>query len=120
MAIQPTDESSRVSAYFNLIPATPYHPAMPIPGAVRISQDGSEEKILVPLHPIMGQTFTYMCSLWTIVSEAMYLLRTETRSDRVPIAVSLSRYYQLLELADNLPKSMIRQERNAPHVLVFQ
>jgi hypothetical protein len=121
MVIQPANRNRRMSAYYNLLPATPYCPEIPIPGTVVISQEPNNEgKIHVLLHPTMGETFSYVCSLWTIVSEAMFLLRTEVRSDRAPIAVPLSRFYQLLELADNLPKSMIRRERNAPHVLVFQ
>lgn len=121
MVNQTANKIRRLSTYFNMLPAIPYCPELPIPGTVVISQEPNNEgKIHVLLHPIMGETFTYVCSLWTIVSEAMYLLRTELHSDRVPIAVPLSRFYQLLELADNLPKSMIRQGRNAPHVLVFQ
>jgi hypothetical protein len=109
-----------MAALLYMIDATRYVPCIPIPG--KISMTDNMVEILIPMHQTMGQTFCFLCSLWAIVSEVIFIYRTSEGlgTENLPPAFALSRYHRLLSLADDLPNDMIRSESSGSHVLTFQ
>lgn len=106
---------------FDVAVATPYPPTIPILGS-RESLDiqGNTTNSTGSAGCLMDQAFPFLCSFWTIVSGVMFVYRTSTGREKVPIAFALSKYYELLSLADNLPDSMIVRPGNPSTTLLFQ
>ena len=59
------------------------------------------------------------CQLWVIVNEVRLVHRNE-ETGQAPLAFALSKYRELLQLAERLPKFMIRTDRTTNVALVMQ
>lgn len=56
----------------------------------------------------IGHVFAYFCKLWTITAEVSFMYGCEKAEDTAALSFALSRYHEILALADTLPKNMTR------------
>jgi hypothetical protein len=72
----------------------------------------------------MGKTFTSLCQFWVIISEvhAKYYDLNEQGplADRVSLGFARSKYLQLLNWMENVPKEIVRQHDSPGDVLILQ
>ncbi|KAI9691621.1 MAG: hypothetical protein M1822_007692 [Bathelium mastoideum] len=110
-----------MGALFRIVPAVGQPPALPIPGRPPKESGASASWLDRTPHPKgTGQTFGYFCSFWAIVSQILFMSNGSQENESVSLAFVLSRYHQLLSLADSLSGSMVRKSASPAHVLVFQ
>lgn len=85
------------------------------------SDDVSEEcSSSSSTHHSYDAMYASFCSLWTILSEVLFIYRSSERPGAATLAFAYSKYGRLLALADRLPNGMGRQEHASLCVLFFQ
>lgn len=111
-------------AQFQVLPPLEHPPTVPMPEELRRNQ--SPESSPRDDGTVIGSTLaelqqaqTIFCKFWIIVNEIFFIYRDSTLGAR-SLGFALGKYRKLLELADNLPKSMLRIEKTPHWVLILQ
>ena len=115
-----TDKCS-LQVLFYMAAPTEYPPTVPIPGEHEQMEDGDNAVDGQQLSAAnSGQTFSALCTLWTVASESLLVSRNVESPQANSLMFAQSKYSTLLSWAENLSISMVRSEHSPAHVVVFQ
>lgn len=109
---------------FQVLPPLQHPPTVPLPEEIRNSQSressrGTEGVGISLALAEVKQAQSIFCRLWVIVNEVYFIYRDSKLSAR-SLGFALGKYRKLLELADTLPRSMLRLEKTPHWVLILQ
>jgi hypothetical protein len=109
---------------FQVVAPVKNPPTMPFPEDLRRdhASETNLEKETATISTLLveaQQAQSIFCRLWIIANEIFLIYRDDNDGAR-SLAFALGKYHKLLELAGDLPKSMIRQDRTPHWVLIFQ
>ncbi|KAF2010055.1 hypothetical protein BU24DRAFT_496850 [Aaosphaeria arxii CBS 175.79] len=112
------------SRFYSWIEPVKVRPALPVPGDPVESppaRDNVEAWSLPISERVDGNASARgaFCRLWVIINEVQLLLRSPDNDGTTSLAFALSKFSDLLHLADTLPHGMRRGERTPNSALVF-